>query len=419
MPSSYSTTGILVAALSLRIGLFALLPSTVLDTISQRVELSTPLTNCNRLKEGVFLYQHDISPYDGGVTHQAPLLLVMFSILSQLPQYFHWLVFTLLDVACGYWLMKIVQHKARQTLPKQPKVAINETLISSWQLATTTLYLFNPYTILNCLACSTLGFVHVSILSSVGLAMKGHGVAAMALLSFASYLDYYPIVLLPAIILLLHQTRPNASSKLLFTWYTSLFLIWTLSLLVISRILMGSWEFLDATYGVILTVPDLTPNVGLFWYYFMEMFDHFRAFFIVVFQMNALIYAIPITYRFRHFPLFVIFVLCGILSTFKSYPSFGDAALHLAFIPMFTELFPFYRYSYLIAQIYAFTGALAVAFYHIWIHVGTGNANFFFAITLVHALGQIMLLIDTVYAMLRHKFCIDYPRYRHCKVVQA
>ncbi|KAJ9128335.1 hypothetical protein QFC24_000628 [Naganishia onofrii] len=33
-----------------------------------------------------------------------------------------------------------------------------------------------------------------------------------------------------------------------------------------------------------LSVSDLTPNVGLGWYFFTEMFDHFRTFFTGVFQ---------------------------------------------------------------------------------------------------------------------------------------
>mgnify|MGYP001940442058 CR=1 FL=1 len=33
------------------------------------------------MQEGVFLYTHNVSPYDGGVFHQAPLLLPLFSLL--------------------------------------------------------------------------------------------------------------------------------------------------------------------------------------------------------------------------------------------------------------------------------------------------------------------------------------------------
>lgn len=33
-------------------------------------------------------------------------------------------------------------------------------------------------------------------------------------------------------------------------------------------------------------LPDLTPNVGLWWYFFTEMFDHFRSFFLMVFSVR-------------------------------------------------------------------------------------------------------------------------------------
>lgn len=37
-----------------------------------------------------------------------------------------------------------------------------------------------------------------------------------------------------------------------------------------------------------LSVSDLTPNVGMWWYFFTEMFDHFRSFFLGVFQVSLL-----------------------------------------------------------------------------------------------------------------------------------
>lgn len=33
------------------------------------------------MQEGLFLYNHNVWPYDGGVYHQAPLLLPLFSLL--------------------------------------------------------------------------------------------------------------------------------------------------------------------------------------------------------------------------------------------------------------------------------------------------------------------------------------------------
>lgn len=35
-----------------------------------------------------------------------------------------------------------------------------------------------------------------------------------------------------------------------------------------------------------LMLPDLTPNPGLWWYFFTEMFDHFRPFFLMVFSVR-------------------------------------------------------------------------------------------------------------------------------------
>ena len=36
-------------------------------------------------------------------------------------------------------------------------------------------------------------------------------------------------------------------------------------LLLLSAELTGSWSFLANTYGFLLTVPELTPNMGIFW----------------------------------------------------------------------------------------------------------------------------------------------------------
>lgn len=45
------------------------------------------------VQEGLFLYNHNVWPYDGGVYHQAPLLLPLFSML---PNVKAWPIFTAL-----------------------------------------------------------------------------------------------------------------------------------------------------------------------------------------------------------------------------------------------------------------------------------------------------------------------------------
>ena len=51
-----------------------------------------------------------------------------------------------------------------------------------------------------------------------------------------------------------------------------------------------------------LSVPDLSPNLGVFWYFFTEMFEHFRSFFICVFQIHAFLYTVPLAVKLRYDP---------------------------------------------------------------------------------------------------------------------
>lgn len=41
----------------------------------------------------------------------------------------------------------------------------------------------------------------------------------------------------------------------------------------------------------------------------------------------------------RKYPLFVSFLLCAIMGTFKGYPSIGDASLYLGLLPLSSEIF--------------------------------------------------------------------------------
>ncbi len=36
-------------------------------------------------------------------------------------------------------------------------------------------------------------------------------------------------------------------------------------------------------------MSDLAPNIGMWWYFFTEMFDHFRNFFLGVFQVGSIL----------------------------------------------------------------------------------------------------------------------------------
>ena len=62
---------------------------------------------------------------------------------------------------------------------------------------------------------------------------------------------------------------------------------------------------------------DLSPNMGLWWYFFAEIFDHFRAFFLFVFHIQPLLLLVPLTLRLQHKPLVLTMITCLLITLFK------------------------------------------------------------------------------------------------------
>lgn len=156
----------------------------------------------------------------------------------------------------------------------------------------------------------------------------------------------YPVLLFIPLVLLCYdrhvRVMKNVPSVVLFALKHFAVLAGSIaSLLGVSYLLTGgSWEFISATYGVQLLVPDLTPNVGLWWYFFIEIFDSFREFFLGVFWLHLAGYMGGLTIRLRRQPLFVVTTLLGIFAIFQPYPSISDVSLYFALIPLYRHLFP-------------------------------------------------------------------------------
>ena len=67
------------------------------------------------------------------------------------------------------------------------------------------------------------------------------------------------------------------------------------------------------------------------------------------------------------------------------------------------------RYNFLASTVILYTTLLGPAFYHLWIVAGSGNANFFYAITLVWSLGLSFIVGDSLYAVLRDEWEVERP----------
>ncbi|OJJ02402.1 hypothetical protein ASPVEDRAFT_62451 [Aspergillus versicolor CBS 583.65] len=423
MPVDRRKAAVFGGALALRLLLLLLFPS-LPDLLTGRVEVSTPVTSFKRLQEGLFLYNRNVSPYDGGVFHQAPLLLPIFSLLPNAQD-------CPLPTALFYSLVDLLNANALVTISDSTQ-AVSGRLYSSirkhlkWDGAVVAAwFLFNPFTIATCLGRSTAVFTSTGILYALSAAVQGHSLNSMFALGFASYLSIYPALLFIPLVLLCYdrqaqRSQSSPSIALFVMKHFAVFLLSVAGLLGISLLIIGDFPMLiSATYGFQLLVPDLTPNIGLWWYFFIEIFDSFRDFFLGVFWLHLAAYAGSLTVRLRRQPLFVVTSLLGIFAVFKPYPSISDASLYFALLPLYRHIFPLMRYTFFSVSAILYASLLGPAFYHLWIYAGSGNANFFYAITLVWSLGLSLVIADTVFAALRDEWEQENPDKRGKSVKQV
>ncbi|KAJ2785890.1 hypothetical protein H4R18_000279 [Coemansia javaensis] len=399
----------LLVGSAVRLGGFVLFPGLAARCLGGRVELSTPATSYRRLAEGLHLAALGVSPYDGGQFHQSPLLLLLFWPLRFLPALATDAVYVAADALVALALAGIAAAAAT------PRPAVpGETRFVCAPATAALLYLLNPLAIATTLAKSTIVFSHLAVAGALYYGARGRPRPAAVCAAAAAHLSLSPAMLVVPLALMAGgpQRRFGPMAAAVATFAAAAGLLHVLFVAVYGP------QYFAATVDFTLRVADLQPNVGLFWYFFIEIFDEFRSFFIAVFQLTALAFAVPVSWRFRHTPLFAATLLVGIISALKSYPAWGDLALFLGLLPAFADLVKYLQYTFLSANLLLYGIGLAPVFWHLWIDQGSGNANFFYAATLVYVFGQIVLLFDLGSAMLRRDLDIDRPEAREHVVVQ-
>jgi len=267
----------------------------------------------------------------------------------------------------------------------------------------------NPYLFLSTLSLSTSPFENTLALLSLMFAARGSTSPSLLAAALLLHLSLSSILLLAPLILLLASSpvsqlaSPRAFSgngKKIIPLLAE-FLAYTVVLTLASTLVSGGWAWVPQTWGASLTLPDLTPNCGLWWYFFTEMFDYFRPFFLMVFSIHLLIYIAPVCIKFQYDPLYAAFILLGILGAFKSYPTMADPGLFLSMIAVFPEIYPYLRYPIITTLLHLHASLLMPLFHHLWLNQGTANANFFYASTLVFACANGAALTDCIWAGLR------------------
>ncbi|KAH7889100.1 PIG-U-domain-containing protein [Phlebopus sp. FC_14] len=374
--------------------LLAFAPPRLIEGLQLDHQLSSPLTSYYRLKEGLWLYQHDVDPYAGGIFRHSPLFLSLFATVPPSP-----VAWALCDTIGAWALLRI--WRARQRINKAP--SSRDGLIA-------VVYLLNPYLLLPSLALSTATFENMMVLLSLMFASEGKRSPALLALACSIHLSLSTFLLLAPLLMLLATSpasqlaspRPfTGSLKAVAKCAGETAVYWLVLFGAASIMAGGGWGWMRETWGASLTLPDLTPNPGLWWYFFTEMFDHFRPFFLMVFSVHLVIYILPICIKFQHDAMYAFFLLVGILGTFKAYLTLADPGLFLSMFVLFPEVYPYLRHPIVTTLLHTHASLLLPLFHALWVTEGRGNANFYYAASLVMGVANGAGVVDACFAGMR------------------
>lgn len=156
-------------------------------------------------------------------------------------------------------------------------------------------------------------------------------------------------------------------------------------------------------YRFSLLLEDYTPTIGLWWYFFTELFDAFRPFFTFVFHSFTLMLAVPTALRFRNRPLFVLWVQLYISCMFKPYACVGDLVPWMSLLPLLQQQLQCIKTGLFLINSFLLLIVLGPAMWHQWIVVDAANSNFFYSITLLLGVWYTVFLVQ----MLRFTVLLD------------
>lgn len=140
---------------------------------------------------------------------------------------------------------------------------------------------------------------------------------------------------------------------------------------------------------------SLKPNLSLYWYFFAEMFEHFRAFFTVVISVVVYSVVVPLCVKFRYEPVLVVVVASIVIATMTPYANLVHLQVALSLLPLMTRTLK-YAHFLTVSILTMYVSALVVypLMYFLWLKGAGGNANFLYASGLAYSIGGVMLISD-------------------------
>ena len=409
----------------------------------RRSDYVSPMHSTPKLRECYYLMQHNMSAYEGEACHHNPLSIFLVHTFGKAlnhPVYgdFSFLVlFILLDVLSGYLLFSFGNHIVGTVKRGERRedatdgggfIFHNELskLSAGFKAILPTVMfavaLLHPYAILSCGALSTGGvsrFLLVCALNSVGV--KNH-LLAVLFGALAAFQDLSVLtVLLPLFICLAKEKvadddgvrrgrggeggRRVGGEVVQINWSALVSTIFATGCLffvfsyVFSLLL---WERQDdrvhsAAFLWRLSFGDNAPNAGLCWYFFAEVFDRFKQYFVFAFNAFPFTLVIPLCIYFLDRPLTLISCMLVITSIVTPYTNFSDLVLPAALFPACSNSkhgLQLYFVSFIGICV---TSIMVPVMSHKWLVAGSANANYLYNQNLAFCMLHLILVSRTAF----------------------
>lgn len=230
------------------------------QTIANRVEIATPLNSWKRLMEGVYLYDHNINPYEGDSFHESPIMLIVFYYLLKKAPFILPVLFTLLDLLTAHLLYKTskafirIFKESQQSILSEVAEESKSMLLNDAQLKEASeyvlsVYLFNPYSVLNCAGMTTTVVQNLLVATALWGASNGQRIVACVFIALATHQALYPLLLIVPIAILLADVNKGCIKcsyiKTLLVFVVS----WGALIYLSAYIMDGSYNYVYNTYG--------------------------------------------------------------------------------------------------------------------------------------------------------------------------
>ena len=359
-----------------------------LDWNIDALDLSTPFTAVGSVREGAYLLRRGLPPYASPICRHPFLLLQLLDaadrsgVLGALLLGAHVLT---------AWVVSCLARAAQPHDRRSPRIIIG------------VVYLLSPWNVAACAARSSAGVSHLLTVVALQAAHTGATAAAATAAALAAYTAPDAAWLLPAIALLCaSRQRARYGGGLDVARFGCWCAAGLVSLLLVSRVGLGSWGFLRV-YAAWLSAADTHPNCGAWWYLLAEAFPPQRGTLVAAMHLLPRVGLLPLALRLRRRPLLAACLCAGLLHSFQPYPSAPCLCFSLALLGVCCCSAALRRHTahaplaaVLVLGVLGCLPSLRIG----WLERRALNANFPYAATLLLAAAHACLGLDVAAAAL-------------------